>query len=126
MDLNIYDVDYESIILIRDLIPSKIIKLEHHPHKHELMEADFKDISIALFECLDYLRENGFGTVRINPIGREMDLRNYIVKSNTTVRGRRGICIFPESPNVVLFAFLSSIENLPFKENNGIFGLRLL
>ena len=90
------------------------------------MEADFKDISIALFECLDYLRENGFGTVRINPIGREMDLRNYIVKSNTTVRGRRGICIFPESPNVVLFAFLSSIENLPFKENNGIFGLRLL
>lgn len=113
-----YDVDYESIILIRALIPSEIIKLEPHPHKHELMEEDFKDISIALFECLDYLRENGFGVVMINPIDREMDLRNYIVKSNTTVRGRSGICIFPEGPNVVLFAFLSSIENLPFKEIN--------
>lgn len=113
-----YDVDYESIILIRALIPSEIIKLEPHPHKHELMEEDFKDISIALFECLDYLRKNGFGAVMINPIDREMDLRNYVVKSNTTVKGRNGICIFPEGPNVVLFAFLSSIENLPFKKIN--------
>lgn len=64
-------------------------------------------------------KRNGFGTVMINPIDRVMDLRNYIVKSNTTVRGISGICIFPEGPNVVLFAFLSSIENLPFKENHG-------
>lgn len=113
-----FDVDYESIILVRALIPPEILKIEPNPHKHELMDDDFQNIVVGLFECLDYLRENGFGAVMINPIDREMDLRNCIVKSNTAVKGRNNICIFPEGPNVVLFAILCSIENLPFKESN--------
>lgn len=113
-----FNSDFSNLILFRATIDSEILKLEPSESKHKLIDEDFRALGSALYECSDFLRANGFATEIVNPIHKNMDLRICIEKSNAGVRGRSRVCIFPEGPNVVLFAILTSIGNLPIIEIN--------
>ena len=82
------------------------------------MDLEFQEFGQKTFALADILRSEGFKADLINPLDDRVSLRAIALQSNDAVITRSNMCMFKEGLNLGFFMIQTSIENLPFKEEN--------
>lgn len=115
-----WDIDYDNIIIIKFFMADGF--LADKPSKEKAVELDreFQEIGKNVFKLCDYLREQGFEADLINPLEDRVSLRAIATQSNDCGILRNNMCLFKEGLNICFFPIATSIENLPFKEENSM------
>ncbi|WP_407377205.1 ferredoxin [Methanobrevibacter sp.] len=113
-----WDIDWDNIIILKYCMSDEILKMEPSKEKCRLEDAEFQEFGHKTFELADLLRKNGFRADLINPLDDRVSLRSIAMQSNEAVITRSNMCMFKEGLNLGLFMIQTSVENLPFKEEN--------
>ena len=77
-----------------------------------------------MYGFADFLRKNGFSAELLNPLDDKISLRAIAMQSNDAVITRSNMCLFKEGLNIGFFMIHTSIENLPFKQENDLCWVR--
>ena len=113
-----WDIDWDNIIILKYPMSEEILKMEPSKEKCKLMDEEFQKVGAKVFALADILRENGFRADLINPLDDRVSLRAIALQSNDAVITRSNMCLFKEGLNLGFFMIHTSIENLPFKDEN--------
>ena len=119
-----WNIDWDNIIILKYCMSDDILKMEPSKEKCRLEDEEFQEFGAKTFALADILRENGFRADLINPLDDRVSLRAIAMQSNDAVITRSGMCMFREGLNLGLFMIQTSIENLPFKEENDLLWVR--
>jgi len=113
-----WDIDWDNIIILKYPMSEEILKMDPSKEKCKLMDEEFQEVGAKVFALADLLRENGFRADLINPLDDRVSLRAIALQSNDAVITRSNMCLFKEGLNLGFFMIQTSIENLPFKDEN--------
>ena len=113
-----WDIDWDNIIILKYAMSEEILKMDPSKEKCKLMDEEFQEVGAKTFALADILRENGFRADLINPLDDRVSLRAIALQSNDAVITRSNMCMFREGLNLGFFMIETSIENLPFKDEN--------
>ena len=119
-----WNIDWDNIIILKYYMSEDILKMEPSREKCRLEDEEFQEFGAKTFALADILRENGFRADLINPLDDRVSLRAIAMQSNDAVITRSGMCMFREGLNLGLFMIQTSIENLPFKDENDLLWVR--
>ena len=114
-DLNI---DIDNVLIFKFLMGVDLINMEPSREKGKLMDNEFQEYGIHVYEFADFLRENGFNADLIHPLDDNLSLRAIAMQSNDCVITRSNMCYFKDGLHNSFFMIHTSIENLPFKTEN--------
>ena len=115
---NEWGIDWDNIIILKYAMSEEILRMEPSREKCILMDEEFQEVGAKTFALADILRENGFKADLINPLDDRVSLRAIALQSNDAVITRSNMCMFKEGLNLGFFMIETSIENLPFKDEN--------
>lgn len=113
-----WNIDWDNIIIFKYLMSDEILKMPPSKEKCLLEDKEFQEYGFKTFNLADILRKNGFKADLINPLDDRVSLRSIAMQSNDAIITRNNMCMFKEGLNLGLFMIETSIENLPFKEEN--------
>ena len=113
-----FNIDFDNVIIFKFMMGNDLIKMDPSKEKCKLMDAEFQDFGVHVYEFADFLRENGFQADLIHPLADDLSMRAVAMQSNDCVITRSNMCLFKEGINVSFFMIHTSIENLPFKSEN--------
>lgn len=108
-------IQYRNAIILTMEMDKK--KMETAPSFVSMKEVfrTYHDLGVASIKISRYLRNKGFGTQAIHPLGGMIELVPSAIQANIGWVGHQGLIISPEfGPRMRLAAVLTSIENLPF------------
>ena len=114
-DLNI---DIDNVLIFKFLMGVDLINMEPSREKGKLMDKEFQEYGIHVYEFADFLRGNGFNADLIHPLDDNLSLRAIAMQSNDCVITRSNMCYFKDGLHNSFFMIHTSIENLPFKTEN--------
>ena len=114
-DLNI---DFDNVIIFKFLMGDDLIKMEPSREKGKLMDDEFQEYGIHVYEFADFLRGNGFQADLLHPLDDNLSLRAIAMQSMDCVITRSNMCLFKDGLQVGFFMIHTSIDNLPFKKEN--------
>ena len=113
-----FEIDFDNIIIFKFLMGDDLIKREQSSEKCRLMDEEFQEYGIHAYEFADFLRKNGFRADLIHPLDDKLSMRAIAMQSNDCVITRSNMCLFKEGITVSFIMIHTSIENLPFNEEN--------
>ncbi len=113
-----WDVDYDNVVIFKFLMADDFLECEPSRQKAVALDREFQEIGENVFKLADYLRNEGFMACLINPLDDKVSLRALVMQSNDCEILRSNMCLFKEGLNVSFFPIFTSIENLPFKQEN--------
>ena len=113
-----WGIDWENIIILKYLMSEEILKMEPSREKTKLEDEEFQEFGRKTFEIADFLRKNNFNADLIHPLDDTISLRAIAMQSNDCIITRNNMCMFKEGLNLGFFMIKTSIENLPFKNEN--------
>ncbi len=111
-------IDFDNVIIFKFLMGDELLKMEPSRQKGKLMDEEFQDYGIHVYEFADFLRKNGFEANLIHPLDDNLSLRAIALQSNDCVITRSNMCLFKDGLHVGFFMIHTSIDNLPFKSEN--------
>ena len=114
-DLNI---DFDNVLIFKFLMGDDLIKMEPSRQKGKLMDDEFQDYGIHVYEFADFLRKNGFQADLLHPLDDNLSLRAIALQSRDCIITRSNMCLFKDGLQVGFFMIHTSIDNLPFKSEN--------
>ena len=112
------DIDFDNVIIFKFLMGDDLIRMEPSRQKGKLMDDEFQDYGVHVYEFADFLRKNGFQADLIHPLDDNLSLRAIALQSNDCVITRSNMCLFKDGLQVGFFMIHTSIDNLPFKAEN--------
>lgn len=113
-----WGIDWENIIILKYLMSEEILKMKPSREKTKLEDEEFQEFGRKTFEIADFLRKNNFNAELIHPLDDTISLRAIAMQSNDCIITRNNMCMFKEGLNLGFFMIKTSIENLPFKNEN--------
>lgn len=113
-----FEIDFDNVVIFKFLMGDDLIKMEQSSEKCRLMDEEFQEYGIRAYEFADFLRKNGFRADLIHPLDDKLSMRAVAMQSNDCVITRSNMCLFREGITVSFIMIHTSIENLPFKEEN--------
>ena len=113
-----WGIDWENIIILKYLMSEEILKMKPSREKTKLEDEEFQEFGRKTFEIADFLRKNNFNADLIHPLDDTISLRAIAMQSNDCIITRSNMCMFKEGLNLGFFMIKTSIENLPFKNEN--------
>ena len=113
-----WGIDWENIIILKYLMSEEILKMKPSREKTKLEDEEFQEFGRKTFEIADFLRKNNFDAELIHPLDDTISLRAIAMQSNDCIITRNNMCMFKEGLNLGFFMIKTSIENLPFKNEN--------
>lgn len=119
-----FDIDIDNVIIFKFLMGDDLIKMNPCAEKCRLMDEEFQDYGIHVYEFADFLRGNGFEAELIHPLDDSLSLRAIALQTNDCVITRSNMCLFKDGIHVGFFMIHTSIENLPFKNENDMLWVR--
>ena len=119
-----FDVDIDNVIIFKFLMGEDLLMMEPSRAKGKLMDDEFQEYGVHVYEFADFLRENGFQADLIHPLDDSLSLRAIAMQSNDCVITRSNMCLFRDGLNVGFFMIHTSVDNLPFKKENGMLWVR--
>lgn len=111
-------IDFDNVIIFKFLMGDELIKMEPSRQKGKLMDDEFQDYGVHVYEFADFLRINGFQADLMHPLDDTLSLRAIAMQSNDCVITRSNMCMFKDGLQVGFFMIHTSIDNLPFKRDN--------
>lgn len=115
---NEFNIDFDNVIIFRFLMGDDLIEMKPSDEKCRLMDEEFQEYGIHVYEFADFLRKNGFRADLIHPLADDLSMRAIAMQSNDCVITRSNMCLFRDGITVGFFMVHTSIENLPFKSEN--------
>lgn len=112
------DLDIDNIIIFKFLMSDELITMPPSPEKGKLLDVEFQEYGVHVYEFADFLRQNGFQADIIHPLDNNLSLRSIAMQSNDCVITRNNMCFFKDGLNNSFFMIHTSIDNLPFKMEN--------
>ena len=112
------NIDFENVIIFKFLIGTELINMEPSRKKGKLMDEEFQEYGVHIYEFADFLRKNGFQADIIHPLDENLSLRAIAMQSNDCVITRSNMCYFKEGLHNSFFMIHTSAENLPVKKEN--------
>ncbi len=107
-----------AIVLAMEMDWDKIETAPSRPAMVMIMRT-YNTLGIAANKITEFLRENGYSAQSGHPLGGMSLYTPLAVRAGLGWVGRNGLLITPEfGPRVRIAAVYTSIENLPFAENN--------
>lgn len=113
-----WDIEWDNIIILKYFMSQDILKMDLSDEKCRKQDEEFQEYGFKTFEIADYLRKNGFKADLINPLDDRVSLRSVAMQSNDAVITKNNMCMFKEGVNLGFFMIETSVENLPFKNEN--------
>ena len=113
-----FNIDFDNVIIFRLLIGKDLIRMESSKEKGKLMDIEFQEYGIHIYELADFLRKNGFQADLIHPLDDKLSLRAIAMQSRDCIITRSNICLFKEGVHNGFFMIHTSIDNLPLKSEN--------
>ena len=113
-----WDIDWDNILILKYRMSDDILKMNPSKEKTVLEDKEFQDFGRKTFEVADFLRQNNFKADLIHPLDDSVSLRAIAMQSMDCVITRSNMCMFKEALNVGFFMIKTSIENLPYKNEN--------
>lgn len=113
-----FDIAFDNVIIFKFLMGDDLIEMERSAEKCKLMDDEFQEYGIHVYEFADFLRKNGFRADLIHPLADDLSMRAIAMQSNDCTITRSNMCLFMEGITVGFFMIHTSIENLPFKIEN--------
>jgi NAD-dependent dihydropyrimidine dehydrogenase PreA subunit len=113
-----FATDIDNVIIFKFLMGDELIRMEPSREKCRLMDEEFQDYGVHVYEFADFLRKNGFQADLIHPLDDSLSLRAIAMQSGDCVITRSNMCLFKEGVHVGFFMIHTSIENLPCKSEN--------
>jgi NAD-dependent dihydropyrimidine dehydrogenase PreA subunit len=112
------DIDFDNVLIFKFLIGEELIKMEPSREKGKLMDDEFQEYGVHVYEFADFLRKNGFQADLLHPLDDSLSLRSIAMQSNDCVITRSNMCLFKDGLHAGFFMIHTSIDNLPFKDEN--------
>ena len=113
-----FNIDFDNVIIFKFLMGDDLIKMAPSKEKCKLMDGEFQEFGVHVYEFADFLRKNGFQADLIHPLADDLSMRAVAMQSNDCVITRSNMCLFKEGISTGFFMIHTSIENLPFKSEN--------
>ena len=113
-----FNIDIDNVLIFKFLIGEDLIKMEPSRQKGKMMDDEFQEYGIHVYEFADFLRKNGFQADLIHPLDDNLSLRAIAMQSNDCVITRSNMCYFRDGLHNSFFMVHTSIDNLPFKTEN--------
>lgn len=113
-----FNIDFDNVIIFKFLIGDNLIKMQPSKEKCKLIDEEFQDYGVHVYEFADFLRENGFQADLIHPLADDLSMRAIAMQSNECVITRSNMCFFKDGLHNSFFMIHTSIENLPTKAEN--------
>lgn len=113
-----FNIDFDNVFIFKFLMGDELIKMEQSARKCKLMDVEFQEYGMHVYEFADFLRKNGFQADLIHPLADDLSMRAIAMQSNDCVITRSNMCLFKDGINVSFFMIHTSIDNLPFKGEN--------
>lgn len=113
-----FNTDIDNIIIFKFLMDDEILNKPQSREKGKLMDIEFQEYGVHIYEFADFLRQNGFQADLIHPLDDNLSLRSIAMQSNDCVITRNNMCYFKDGLNNSFFMIHTSIDNLPFKKEN--------
>ena len=113
-----WDIDFDNVITLIYVISDDILKMEQSKEKAILLDDEFQDIGYDIYKLADFLRSLGFKADLLNPLDDRISLRAIAMQSNDCIILRSNMCLFKEGLASGFFQIATSIDNLPFKDEN--------
>ena len=113
-----FSIDIDNVVIFKFLIGEDLIKMEPSREKGKLMDDEFQEYGIHVYEFADFLRQNGFQADLLHPLDDRLSLRAIALQSNECVITRSNMCYFKDGLHNSFFMIHTSIDNLPFKTEN--------
>ena len=113
-----FSIDIDNVFIFKFLMGDDLIKMEPSKEKGKLMDDEFQEYGIHVFEFADFLRENGFQADLIHPLDDGLSLRAIALQSNDCVITRSNMCLFKDGLHSGFFMIHTSADNLPVKSEN--------
>lgn len=119
-----FNINFDNVIIFKFLMGEDLIKMEPSKEKGKLMDDEFQDYGIHVYDFADFLRQNGFQADLIHPLADDLSLRAISLQSNDCVITRSNMCFFKDGLHNGLFMIHTSIDNLPIKSENDMLWVR--
>ncbi len=113
-----FEIDFDNVIIFKFLMGDDLIRMERSSEKCKLMDEEFQEFGVHVYEFADFLRKNGFSADLIHPLDDKLSMRAVAMQSNDCVITRSNMCLFKDGITVSFFMIHTSIENLPVKKEN--------
>lgn len=113
-----WGIDWDNIIILKYQMSRDILKMENSKEKTVLEDKEFQEFAFKTFEIADFLRKNNFKADLIHPLDDKISLRAIALQSNDCVITRSNMCMFKDGLNLGFTMIKTSIDNLPFKDEN--------
>ena len=113
-----FSIDFDNVIIFKFLMGDDLIEMGRSVEKCRMMDDEFQDYGMHVYEFADFLRKNGFKADLIHPLADDLIMRAIAMQSNDCVITRSNMCLFKDGISVGFFMVHTSIENLPFKSKN--------
>ena len=113
-----WDIDFDNVITLVYLFPDEILKMDPSKEKATLLDDEFQDVGGYIYKITDFLRDSGYKADIINPLDDRISLRAIAMQSNDCAILRSNMCLFKGGLATGFFQISTSIENLPFKDEN--------
>ena len=113
-----FNIDFDNVIIFKFLMGDELLKMQPSREKCKLMDEEFQDYGVHIYEFADFLRENGFQADLLHPLDDGLSLRAIAMQSCECIITRRNICLFIDGLHNGFFMIHTSIDNLPFKNEN--------
>ncbi|WP_407378892.1 DUF362 domain-containing protein [Methanobrevibacter sp.] len=115
---NEWNIDWDNILILKYKMSDDILTMDPSKEKTVLEDKEFQEFGRRTFEVADFLRKNNFKADLIHPLDDSVSLRAIAMQSRDCIITRSNMCMFREALNVGFFMIKTSIENLPFKDEN--------
>ena len=115
---NDFNIDIDNVLIFKFLMGVDLINMEPSREKGKLMDKEFQEYGIHVYEFADFLRRNGFRADLLHPLDDNLSLRAIAMQSNDCVITRSNMCYFKDGLHNSFFMIHTSIDNLPFKTEN--------
>lgn len=119
-----WGIDFDNVITLTYVISDDILKMDQSKEKAVLLDDEFQDIGRDVYRLADFLRSSGYKADILHPLDDRISLRAIAMQSNNCAILRSNMCLFKEGLATGFFQIATSIENLPFKEENDMLWVR--
>ncbi|MDO5848426.1 MAG: 4Fe-4S binding protein [Methanobrevibacter sp.] len=113
-----WDIDFDNVITLIYIISDDILKMKQSKEKAILLDDEFQDIGRDIYRLADFLRSSGYEANILHPLDDRISLRAIAMQSNDCAILRSNMCLFKEGLASGFFQIATSIDNLPFKDEN--------
>ena len=62
-----FNIDFDNVIIFKFLMGDELLKMQPSREKCKLMDEEFQDYGVHIYEFADFLRENGFQADLLHP-----------------------------------------------------------